>query len=164
MICCVRVDNRLIHGQVTETWLPYLSATRVVVADDEAASNPLTRAAMGLCLPPQITIAVEPLSSADLAPEERRSERVLLLVREVSGAAAARGRGLQCDQLNLGNVHFGPDRRRITNSVFLSDAELDSLRSLAAAGMKIDLRAVPKDKPLGLEEIASRACLGPGQP
>ena len=48
MITLVRVDNRLIHGQVVEAWLPHLKVQRVVVADDEAASSPLIRAAMAL--------------------------------------------------------------------------------------------------------------------
>ncbi len=48
MISLVRVDNRLIHGQVVEAWLPHLKVSRVVVADDEAASSPLVRAAMSL--------------------------------------------------------------------------------------------------------------------
>ena len=50
MISLVRVDNRLIHGQVVEAWLPHLKVSRVVVADDEAAQSPLIRAAMGMAV------------------------------------------------------------------------------------------------------------------
>ena len=46
MISLVRVDNRLIHGQVVEAWLPRLKVKRVVVADDEAAANLLTNPAL----------------------------------------------------------------------------------------------------------------------
>lgn len=30
----VRVDSRLVHGQIIETWLPYLKASRIVVVND----------------------------------------------------------------------------------------------------------------------------------
>ena len=51
MIALVRVDNRLLHGQILEAWLPRLGAREVVVADDDAAASPLARAAMTLALP-----------------------------------------------------------------------------------------------------------------
>ncbi|TMA30360.1 MAG: PTS sugar transporter subunit IIB, partial [Deltaproteobacteria bacterium] len=44
----VRVDNRLVHGQVLEAWLPALDAQGILVADDEAAGNMLARSAMAL--------------------------------------------------------------------------------------------------------------------
>jgi PTS system mannose-specific IIB component len=162
MISCVRVDNRLIHGQVIETWLPHLGVSRVVVADDEAAANPLARAAMGLCVPPEVEVKVEPLSGADFSKDELSQERVLLLVRDVSALAEARSHGLRCPTVNIGNVHFGPGRRQVTTSVFLSDAELDCLRCLCSEGVLVELRAVPRDRPLGLQEIEARACKGPG--
>ena len=37
----VRIDNRLIHGQVIEAWVPHVHATRIVVVDDQVASDPL---------------------------------------------------------------------------------------------------------------------------
>ena len=46
-IALVRIDNRLVHGQVLEAWVPALSAQGILVADDEVAANPLARAAMG---------------------------------------------------------------------------------------------------------------------
>lgn len=35
----VRVDNRLVHGQIIETWLPFFKATRPVVVNDEVAGS-----------------------------------------------------------------------------------------------------------------------------
>ena len=51
MIALVRVDNRLVHGQILEAWMPRLRATALVVADDDAARSPLARAAMTLAVP-----------------------------------------------------------------------------------------------------------------
>ena len=52
VILLVRIDNRLIHGQILEAWVPRLAAREVLVADDEAAGSPLARAALTLCVPP----------------------------------------------------------------------------------------------------------------
>jgi mannose/fructose/N-acetylgalactosamine-specific phosphotransferase system component IIB len=160
VIALLRVDNRLIHGQVVEAWLPHLHATRILVADDEAAANPLARAAMSLAIPSPVKVEISPLASADFAGAQASPERVLVLVRDIAGAVAARERGLAFATLNLGNVHFASGRVQVSPSVFLTSAELESLRALAKAGVAIDLRAIPKDKPLALADIEARFAAG----
>ena len=43
MIVCLRVDERLIHGQVAMTWTKELKLNGLVVASDEAASNEIQK-------------------------------------------------------------------------------------------------------------------------
>ncbi len=156
MIALVRVDSRLIHGQVVEAWLPELKVSRILVADDGAAGNALTRAAMGLAVPPPIKVEIEPVATADFAGAVASPERVLVLLRDVAAALSARERGLEMARLNLGNVHFAPGRVQVSASVYLSPSELVALRALAAAGAAVDVRAVPREKPLGMAEIEAK--------
>lgn len=159
MIALVRVDNRLLHGQVLEAWMPRLGATSVVVADDEAALSPLARAAMTLCVPCEIPARVERLAEVDFAALAESRAVVLVLVRDVAGLVEATRRGLtpaRAPLVNLGNVHFEMGRRPVTPSVFLTAGELESLRGLAAAGFAVEARAVPTEAPLGLDELERR--------
>lgn len=157
MIAFVRIDNRLIHGQVVEGWLPVLSVGRLVVLDDDCAANPLTCAAMALAVPSSTCVEVLPLSSTDLRQLEARPEATLILLKEVRSAVRAKELGLSMPSLNLGNVHFSPGRRQVGPSVYLSPEEVAALRSLASAGTEVELRALPADRPVGLDEIAARA-------
>jgi PTS system mannose-specific IIB component len=159
VIALVRVDNRLLHGQVLETWLPRLGVRGVVVADDEAAASALARAAMTLCVPPELPVRIEPVGALDYAALAVAPEPVLVLVRDVAQLAQARAAGLTpalAPRINVGNVHFGPGRRCVTPSVFLAEDELRILRELASAGFQIELRAVPAEAPTGIEEIERR--------
>lgn len=159
MIALVRVDNRLLHGQVLETWLPILPARSVVVADDDAARSPLARAAMTLALPPEVPAAVLPLAEVRWADLAASPERVLVLVREVADLEKAAAAGLTPERartLNVGNVHYASGRRPITPSVYLSGDEVEALRRLAGRGFAVEARAVPGEPPLGLPEIERR--------
>ena len=159
MIALLRIDERLVHGQVLVGWVPHLGAQRVVVADDEAAGNPLARAAMTLALPPGVTAAVEPLRSVDWGALARAPDPVLLVMRDIDSAERAVAAGLapaQAAVVNVGNVHYSQGRRKVTPSVFLTGAELDGLRRLEAGGFRIEVRAVPLDAPIGLAEIERR--------
>jgi PTS system mannose-specific IIB component len=160
VITLVRVDNRLIHGQVVEAWLPHLKVQRVVVADDEAASSPLIRAAMALAVQSAIEVQILPLAQVDFAAVSRDGVRTLILLRDVASVPFAFGHGLLLEQLNLGNVHFGTGRRQVSPSVFLAEAELQALQGLADKGVRVEARAVPAEKSVELAELAERWAKG----
>jgi PTS system mannose-specific IIB component len=160
VISLVRVDNRLIHGQVVEAWLPHLKVQRVVVADDEAASSPLIRAAMALAVQSAIEVQILPLSQVDFAALSKDGVRTLVLLRDVASVPFAHAHGLMLEQLNLGNVHFGTGRRQVSPSVFLAEAELQALKALADKGVRVEARAVPAEKALELTELSERWAKG----
>ena len=156
MITLVRVDNRLIHGQVVEAWLPYLKVSRVVVADDEAASSPLVRAAMALAVQSAIEVQILPLAQVDFAGVSKDPVKTLVLLRDVAAVPFARAQGLKMEQLNLGNVHFGTGRRQVSPSVFLAESELQALQRLSGEGVRVEARAVPAEKPVELVDLQER--------
>jgi len=159
VIALVRVDNRLVHGQILEAWAPRLGVRRILVADDQAAGSDLARAAMSLALPGDLPAEVAAVDSADWAALAAAPEPVLVLFREIADLRRAVGRGLSpalAPRVNLGNVHFAPGRRPVTPSVFLREDELAAVRDLAALGFAVEARAIPADPPSGVEEMSRR--------
>ena len=159
-VALLRVDNRLVHGQVLEAWLPALDAHGILVADDEAAGNVLARSAMSLAIPPRVTFEVLRVSAAAevLKPGGKgpQAQRTLVLLRDVRDAVALHEQGVPIPQLNLGNVHFGAGRRQVSPSVFLDAGEISALESLAAGGTRVEIRAVPSEPPLAWGDIKAR--------
>jgi len=156
VISLVRVDNRLIHGQVVEAWLPRIRANRILVADDEASGNLLTRTAMGLAVQAFIEVRIEPLLKVDYVSLGLDSSHTLVLFRDIAGLMGAREKGLKLTQVNLGNIHFGVGRRRVSSSVFLSQEELDQLKILVQEGVEVEARGVPTDVKVTFEEMKHR--------
>jgi mannose/fructose/N-acetylgalactosamine-specific phosphotransferase system component IIB len=159
-VALIRVDNRLVHGQVLEAWLPALDAHGVLVADDEAATNVLARSAMALAIPPKVQFQVMKVAAAAelLRPGGSGvpSVRTLLVVRDVRDAAALHELGAPLPHLNLGNVHFATGRRQVAPSVYLDVGEMQALARLAAGGTEIEARAVPSEHPTPLSVLQSR--------
>jgi len=89
VITLVRIDNRLLHGQILEAWVPRLRIERIVIADDDAAASPLAQAAMVLCLPPTLVAEVLPVAKVDYASLAAARQAMLLLFREVSAVGRA---------------------------------------------------------------------------
>ena len=159
-IALVRIDNRLVHGQVLEAWLPALDAHGILVADDEAAGNVLARSAMSLAIPPKVSFqvlrvqaAAELLKPGGQGPQGRRT---LILLRDVRDAVQLHELGVPIPRLNIGNVHYAQGRRQVSHSVFLDAAEVAALELLASSGTQVEVRAVPSEEPVPLAAIKSR--------
>lgn len=159
-VALVRVDNRLVHGQVLEAWLPALGAHGILVADDEAAGNVLARSAMALAIPPGISFEVlrVPAAADALRPGGKgpQAPRTLVLLRDVRDAVALHEAGVPIPQLNVGNVHFGAGRKQVSPSVYLDAGELEALEKLARSGTQVEVRAVPSEAPVRLPDLKAR--------
>jgi len=159
-VALVRVDNRLVHGQVLEAWLPALEARGILVADDEAAGNMLARSAMALAIPPGVNFDVLRLDAAVelLRPGGKgpRAPGTLVLLRDVRDAVAISDAGVPIPRLNVGNVHFATGRKQVSASVFLDAGELAALEKLERAGTEVEVRAVPNERPVRLPDLKAR--------
>lgn len=159
MIALVRVDNRLLHGQIFEAWLPRLKAGSVLVVDDEAARNPLARAAMDLATPLGLSMEVRSIDEVDWAALASSLQSTVVVFRELADLERAIASGLtpqRAPVVNLGNIHFAPDRRAVTPSVFLTQREMDTVCGLARQGFRVEVRTVPAEDPIGVETLIER--------
>jgi mannose/fructose/N-acetylgalactosamine-specific phosphotransferase system component IIB len=146
VIAFTRIDSRLIHGQVIEAWLPHLHIERIVVADDAAVADPLVRTAIGIAVPAKVEVLLARVDDADFRRLANDQVRTLVLLRDVPSAMRAYARGL-VGPLNLGNVHDGPSRNKVSRSVFLTDAEREQLLALTRDGLAVTIQAVPNELP-----------------
>ena len=127
--------------------MPHLNIARLVVADDEAARQPLMQAAMSLAVPPSVEVLICSLEQTDFAALASDPVPTLVLLRDVAAALTARKLGLPDGPLNVGNVHSGLGRAQVTRSVFLTEDEREALKH---SGMTVTLQAVPSEAAIPL--------------
>ncbi|MBD1401632.1 PTS sugar transporter subunit IIB [Pelovirga terrestris] len=142
-----RIDNRLIHGQVLESWVPHVQANCIVVANDVLAANPLKKLMMKASVPSRMRVEIATVADAVqlLLTSTLDSYRVLLLFGTPADALQAYRLGLNYQQLNLGNLHADAGKARFSCTVFLALKDLDDLKSLEEAGVSITARCIPAD-------------------
>ncbi|MFA5139564.1 MAG: PTS sugar transporter subunit IIB [Elusimicrobiota bacterium] len=148
-LALLRIDDRLIHGQVVEGWMPALKARRVVVISDEAAGDPTQTALMRMCMPE--TVALEICSLADAPAALSRAaaapENVLALVPGPAEVLSLLRAGVRVESVNVGGLHYAAGRMQLGKAMFLSEADIRALRDIAGAGVRLEGRAVPSDTP-----------------
>ena len=146
-IVLARVDNRLVHGQVLEAWVPRCRIQAIVVVDAELCTDSLRRNILEALGRGGTPVELRsPKEATALLGGPLRDRRVLVLFAGVAEAREARRGGVRFDALNLGNIHPRPGSRPLTPSVYLTPEDEEGLWALAAEGVDLDARAVPADR------------------
>ena len=159
MIVFVRIDDRLIHGQVVEGWVNFLKATCIMVADDRVAVNTLQKSIMEISVPQGLKVAIGSVEDvcAQLRTAAFDADRVILLFSNPSDVLRALTSGLECRALNIGGMHFVPGKRKLLDVLAVDDIDLDALKQIAARGIRVEIQTVPTQRPLSLDKVF-KAC------
>lgn len=82
MISMVRLDERLIHGQVAIKWSRHLDVDRIVVVSDEAAANPVVQKSLMMAAPATAKTTIKSLEKAvKLLQDPKAADyRILIIV------------------------------------------------------------------------------------
>ena len=80
MIVSIRIDDRLIHGQVALVWSKELNTTRIVVANDEAARNDVMKMTLKMATPSGMKLLIKPLQESIDVFNDPRSQDLKLFV------------------------------------------------------------------------------------
>lgn len=144
-IALVRVDDRLLHAQIVEGWLPAVRPAEIWVASDTAVSDPILPGLLAAASP---EVPCRLFSVEEAAAEIRTSDaekRILLLVGNLKDLERLHKAGVGLETVNLGGLHFRPGTRCLRMHLYLDEEDERILLRLAAAGVKFEARMLPSD-------------------
>lgn len=140
-----RVDNRLVHGQVIEAWLPYTGARYLIVANDELADNALRQQILSLAVPQRVKLSFVSVSGLPALLHATPSAQTFVLLADCRDAFRAFRQGVGMRALNVGNLQYAEGKRQIFPHVAVSDRDVETLVYLREHDVALDFRAVPLD-------------------
>ncbi len=140
----IRIDNRLVHGQIIETWLPHVNAGAIIVGNDAISCDAIQQEIMSMAIPHSVQIIFCAVSEVEQAVEPMDSVS-LVLFASCADATLAYQSGFRFDVLNVGNLHYGPGYRQLSPSVALCVEDETLLKEFVSLGVTLDFRCVPND-------------------
>lgn len=162
-ITALRVDDRLIHGQVAMTWTKQLAVQGIVVANDEAANDNTQKMALKMAVPGGIKSLIKPVDEAIriLNNPKASSMRILVLTRTVKDALKIRQSVGEIGFLNVGNTgRFDgidvSEKLVLTPTIMLTKAEQQALKELVALDPKACMQQVPNDEQKLVKDILDK--------
>ena len=162
-ITALRVDDRLIHGQVAMTWTKQLSVQGIVVANDEAANDNTQKMALKMAVPGGIKSLIKPVDEAIRILNNPKASRIriLVLTRTVKDALKIRQSVGEIGFLNVGNTgRFDgidvSEKLVLTPTIMLTKAEQKALKELVALDPKTCMQQVPNDEQKLVKDILDK--------
>jgi PTS system mannose-specific IIB component len=149
-ISLVRVDNRLVHGQILEAWIPYVNADCIVVVDDLSASDIFRETVIRMAVPREIDVLIMGVDefAKTIQFHQGTGHKTIVLFGAVAPARKAFELGFRFNKLNIGNIHNSTYTICCTPSVLLSQDDIRDVMFLRDSGVRTELRRVPREKPL----------------
>ena len=146
MLSLVRVDDRLLHGQVLGAWVPDTGADHLVVVSDKAAGDSFESAVMASCSCGDLKVEVCGVSAAveQFLAGAYEEGKIILIVSDLADARKLYDGGVRFNSLNIGNIHHGElNGRTLTRSVVVNEDDESFIESFIADGIEIDIRGLP---------------------
>jgi mannose/fructose/N-acetylgalactosamine-specific phosphotransferase system component IIB len=156
-VVLARIDDRLIHGQVTVGWSERLKPDRIILANNAIAADTWQTRVYSSTVPPDIKVSILPVSkaAASLADSENADERVLLLTGSPEEMAELVRIGVPVEEVNVGGLHFSTGKREMLPFVYVDRQDLKAFSRLLEMGATLSAQQVPggRDFPLDHDQI-----------
>lgn len=143
----VRIDERLIHGQVAGIWAASLHTQRIIVINDEAAADTLQKSSLKMAAPTSMRLSVLPVESAakNIRSGKYGKQRLFLVFKNPTDVLRYLKAGGKLTHVNVGNMSYKEGSKDITKSIKVLDEEIDVFESIAAMDINVTAQLVPND-------------------
>jgi mannose/fructose/N-acetylgalactosamine-specific phosphotransferase system component IIB len=154
----VRVDNRLVHGQILEAWVPSLKAVSIIVVNDEVARDLFRESVIRMVVPSYIELYVFDVEefSKSCSYNDWKFGRSIILFDRIGDALRAYNLGFAYDRINIGNVHDGEGKCCVSSSIFLDRKDAEDLKTLVDSGVTVEIQCIPNDRPVDFRDVEEK--------
>jgi len=145
----VRIDDRLIHGQVVLGWARTLKPDRIVVANDRIAKNTWERKFYTSSVPPHIRVSFLDLeeTARQLLNNLFKNELVMVLLESVKDVHAVIEKGVTLEEINIGGLHYRDGADELLPFVFITEEDRRYMRELVKMSVTLRAQDIPGNSP-----------------
>lgn len=155
MIKKVRVDHRLIHGQVGFTWTKFLDADCILIASDAIMEDPLKMSAMKMATPSGVKLVMKNIADSAKALNSGVTDkyRLFILCETVEDVYKLSKATDVIKEVNLGGMKNGEDRLQVSKAVHLSKNDIKLIDEMTESGISLEVQLVPDDKAIEIHKL-----------
>lgn len=155
MIALIRVDDRLLHGQVAFLWTKSLAVQKIIIANDNAANDEFLKMTLGLAKPMGVELEIVDVKQGTeiVRSEIATSKIVMVVINNLKDAKTILDSVKEIKSLNLGGLRERPGSTRYSHSVTLTQEDVQICKDLIKNGIEVEIRMVPEDHKVFVEKL-----------
>lgn len=154
-VILVRIDDRLIHGQIIEGWLKPLEANHILVVSDEVAKDKMQQILLGMAVPSGVTLTIAGAKDAaeSILSGSLDKKRVLVLVPSPKYVLELVNYGAKFTSVNVGGMHYSSGKKQIMRTLSVNDEDIEAIMALNSKGMELEGRVLPDDDKVNIMDV-----------
>ncbi len=149
-VAFLRIDDRLIHGQVIVGWLPEIKPENLVVVNDNVAEDAMRQDLMSLSVPPDVEL--EFYSTSDITDEDV-NDSSFILVSSPKDAWECLQKGIKPEKFNVGGMHSKDGKEEIFEALHVDDEDRKYFDLIIKSGVEPIFQPTPQNEPKPLGDI-----------
>ena len=157
-LALLRVDERLVHGQITMFWTRRVGANLILAVNDEVAGDQMQKTIMGFAAPANTDLEILSVEEAmeNIKANAWPNKKALLLVKSPIDVLRMIDQGLELDFINVGGVRQPDANIKLTKEVSATEEELEAWKKIDAMGIKIEVQWVPGERLTNLNDALKK--------
>lgn len=158
-IAAVRIDTRLLHGQVATAWTKQVNPTRIIVVSDGVAGDTLRKTMITQAAPPGVPANVVPIKKmCEVFKDPRFGEtRAFLLFENPEDLLACIEGGADIKDANIGSMAHSVGKVVVNKVISMDQTDIDTIERLKSLGVKFEVRKVPSDSSENIDDLLKKA-------
>lgn len=160
MIKMLRIDDRLLHGQVVFMWTKHLGVKGIVVANDHILDDPIQLVAVKLAVPDDMKLLIKKVDDAVKILNDQRSQGMSLLVVVKDPVDAARVMKGLCDPSQVALLNIGnsgriekEEKKMLTKEVYVDQHDIEAMKDLLIYQVPFEIQMVPTNNKTSVKEV-----------
>ena len=154
----VRIDSRMIHGQVMTMWSKSNGINHILAIDDPLMKDPFMQSVYRMAVPHKLGITMIGVEEAGrmFQNNEFPDDVYLVLFKDVHTALAAWKAGFKYTSLQVGNLTPEKHTKIIHRNSRLSVEHIPELQELQEGGVEVYAQSVPTEKKNKLDDLVKK--------
>ncbi|PJE78280.1 PTS system mannose-specific EIIAB component [invertebrate metagenome] len=147
----VRIDNRMLHGQVAVTWSHHAGGNLILVVNDEVAEDAVRQNLMDMAAPSGMATRYFSIQKTiDVIHKASSAQKIVMIVETPQDVLRLAQGGVPFTKVNVGNMHFSEGKNQIHKTVSVDDSDIRAFQKLAEMGIKCSIQRVPEEEAINV--------------
>ena len=154
MIECLRIDDRLLHGQVITKWITQYDPDAIVIADDQTVNDEIAKMALKIAKPSGMKMSIRSVDDAIalLNNEKTKAMKLFVLVKDTNSAKRIVEKVSEVKTVNIGGMRNNQKEAKVLTGVIkATPMDIENIRTISSY-TEIDVRTIPSDPKKNIKE------------
>ncbi|WP_128773608.1 PTS system mannose/fructose/N-acetylgalactosamine-transporter subunit IIB [Actinomyces oricola] len=141
----MRIDSRLVHGQVANNWAGTLGAEAVLAVSDGAASDELRKTLLLQTGGGKIKVHVLGVEKAARVFKNPKyaNLKAVIVVETPADIVRLLDLGVDVKEVNVGGMTFKQGTKQLSQAVYVSDEDVEAFKEIDKRGITQYIQQVP---------------------